>query len=78
MDACGTEREGLQRRTEPKTRYLDASGTGAWSAVADHIIGGPEDGSSVMYDEGKVIVMGGGETPTNTAEIIDLNAPTPP
>jgi len=60
-----------------KTRYLDTSGTGAWSAVADLIRGARDYGSSVMYDDGKVVVMGGGETPTNTAEIIDLNAPTP-
>ena len=34
-------------------------------------------GSSVMYDNGKVLVMGGGDPPTNTAEVIDLNASTP-
>ena len=33
--------------------------------------------SSVMYDNGKVLVMGGGDPPTNTAEVIDLNASTP-
>jgi hypothetical protein len=59
------------------TRYLDTSGTGAWSTVANHIYtSGRDYGSSVMYDQGKVIVMGGG-APTNTAEIIDLNGPTP-
>src|SRR5438309_7769565 len=59
------------------TRYLDTSGTGAWSTVANHVYtSGRDYGSSVMYDEGKVIVMGGG-APTKTAEIIDLNGPTP-
>jgi N-acetylneuraminic acid mutarotase len=58
------------------TRYLDTSGTGAWSAVANHITGGRDYGSSVMYDEGKVIVIGGGN-PVKTAEIIDLNGSTP-
>jgi len=58
------------------TRYLDTSGTGAWSTVANHITGGRDYGSSVMYDDGKVIVMGGGLA-LATAEIIDLNAPTP-
>jgi len=59
------------------TRYLDTSGTGAWTPVANLIRGARDYGSPVMYDDGKVVVMGGGETPTNTAEIIDLNAPTP-
>jgi len=30
-----------------------------------------------MYDDGKVLVMGGGDPPTSAAEVIDLNAPTP-
>jgi hypothetical protein len=30
-----------------------------------------------MYDDGKVLVMGGGDPPTNTTEVIDLNAPKP-
>ena len=30
-----------------------------------------------MYDNGKVLVMGGGDPPTNTAEVIDLNASSP-
>ena len=30
-----------------------------------------------MYDDGRVLVMGGGNPPTNTAEVIDLNASTP-
>ena len=33
--------------------------------------------SAVMYDNGKVLVVGGGDPPTNTAEVIDLNASTP-
>jgi hypothetical protein len=60
------------------TRYLDTSGSGAWSAVANHVYTAEREfGSSVMYDPGKIIVMGGGWTPTNTAEIIDLNVPNP-
>ena len=34
-------------------------------------------GSAVMYAPGKVLVMGGGDPPTNTAEVIDLNQPSP-
>ena len=60
------------------TRYLDTSGTGAWTVVANHSVNVYRDyASSVMYDNGKVLVMGGGDPPTNTAEVIDLNAATP-
>ena len=31
-----------------------------------------------MYDDGKVLIVGGGSSPpSKTAEVIDLNAPTP-
>ena len=60
------------------TRYLDTSGTGAWTVVANHSVNVYRDyGSSVMYDNGKVLVVGGGNPPTNTAEVIDLNASSP-
>src|SRR5947207_1986271 len=60
------------------TRYLDASGTGAWTVVAATNTPGYRDyGSSVMYDDGKVLVMGGVDPPTSAAEVIDLNAATP-
>jgi galactose oxidase len=69
------------------TRYLDVTGTGDWSAVANSNYGVRNWGSAVMYDEGKVLLMGGSPcafydttcttNPTETAEIIDLNSPTP-
>jgi hypothetical protein len=59
------------------TRYLDTSGTGAWSFVASRKFGLRDYGSAVMYGEGKILVLGGGYTPTNTAEVIDLNQPSP-
>jgi Kelch motif/Galactose oxidase, central domain len=60
------------------TRYLDTSGTGAWSFVADRAISVYRDyGSAVMYADGKILVLGGGDPPTNTAEVIDLNQPSP-
>src|SRR5205823_4531856 len=34
-------------------------------------------GSSAMYDDGKLLMIGGGNPPTATAEIIDLNASPP-
>jgi hypothetical protein len=62
---------------ERDTKYLDTSGTGAWNFVARRNFGQRASGSSVLYDEGKVMVMGGARPPTNTAEVIDLNAATP-
>lgn len=67
------------------TDYVDTKGTpstaddtyGRWIPVANTVFGDRRDyGSSVLYDTGKVLLMGGG-TPTNSAEIIDLTAPTP-
>jgi hypothetical protein len=59
------------------TRYLDTSGTGAWSFVANRNFGYRDYGSAVMYADGKILVLGGGDPPTNTAEVIDLNQPSP-
>ncbi|MBF6568292.1 MAG: DUF1929 domain-containing protein [Candidatus Binataceae bacterium] len=67
---------------EQTTRYLDTSGAGAYTTVASSIFGTRAYGSAVMYDVGKVLIVGGATsdgvaTPTNTAEVIDLNAQTP-
>src|SRR5437660_1969952 len=68
------------------TRYLDVTGAGAWSVVANSNFGTRNWGSSVMYDDEKVLLMGGTTCgayaanctlPTATAEIIDLKSPTP-
>ena len=74
------------------TRYLDVTGTGAWSLVGSSNFDTRNWGSSVMYAEGKVLLMGGSPcapykftpgattcttSPTATAEIIDLNNPNP-
>jgi len=68
-------------------RYLDTSGTGAWTDVAMSSLSYRDYGSSVMYADGKVLIVGGNpreaETaspvilPSATAEAIDLNAATP-
>jgi hypothetical protein len=59
-------------------RYLDTTETGTWTWVRAHVYGNVRDyGSAVMYDPGKVLVMGGDDPPTNTVESIDLNAATP-
>ena len=60
------------------TRYLDTSGTGAWTVLGDRIWTRRDYGSAVMYDTGKILMVAGGENPPNgTAEVIDLNDPTP-
>lgn len=62
---------------ENTTRYLDTSGSGAWTTVGGDRSGGRIDyGASVMYDVGKVVVMGG-DPPDDSAEVIDLNQTTP-
>jgi hypothetical protein len=59
------------------TRWLDTSGTGAWSPVGQRKYGFRDYGSAAMYADGKILLVGGGDPPTNTAEVIDLNASTP-
>lgn len=62
----------------PNSKYLDTSGTGAWSNVSTMNFTGWRDyGPAIMYDSGKIIAIGGGDPPTATAEIIDLNATAP-
>ena len=59
------------------TRYLDVSGTGTWTTVADRQVADRKMGSAVMYAPGKVLYVGGGDPPTSSAEVIDLNQPSP-
>ena len=64
------------------TGYLDTSGTGSWTAFGRTTTGLLRDyGSSVQYDEGKILIAGGGGTlgapPTNTVELLDLNQAAP-
>jgi galactose oxidase len=56
--------------------YLDPEGTGSWFEAARSLFGGRTYGGAVMFD-GKVLIVGGGDPPTNTTELIDLTAPTP-
>jgi Galactose oxidase-like, Early set domain/Kelch motif len=58
-----------------QTWYLSTTSTGGWTAGPLTIfIGGRDYGSAVMYDAGKILLLGGNSTPTATAEVIDLNA----
>jgi hypothetical protein len=64
-------------------RYLDTSGTGKWTDVATSTgLLYRDYGTSVMYDEGKVLIAGGSLrddifTPTASVEVIDLKAAKP-
>jgi galactose oxidase len=53
------------------------TGTGQWTVVGNSAGPQREDGCSVMYDVGKVLIVGGGLPAQNTAQVIDLNQPAP-
>lgn len=54
------------------TRFLNTAGTGSWIPGPTSNFGYRDYGSSVMYDDGKVLIVGGGP-PTNSAEVVNLN-----
>jgi hypothetical protein len=67
-------------------RYLDTAGTGAWEDVDASSLEYRDYGSAVLYDEGRVLMLGGtaalvpaesAELPTSSAEAIDLTETTP-
>jgi hypothetical protein len=67
------------------TWSLDPNGTGAWTFEASSNYGFREYGSSVMYEHGKILIVGGnphdfGDPPTippsASTELIDLENPT--
>jgi len=55
------------------TYFLDPSGTGHWTSGPSSLYGTRDYGSALMYDAGKIFLVGGGG-PTASAEVIDLNA----
>lgn len=61
---------------EQPTRYLNPTGEGAWTYFGRTTGGIYRDyGTSVMYEPGKVLIIGGGDSPpVKTAEIVNLNA----
>lgn len=60
-----------------RTSYLNTTGTGSWKFVANRVVADRSYGAAVMYSPGKILYAGGGDPPTNTAEVIDLNVPAP-
>ncbi len=57
-------------------RSLDPTGAGAWQIWGNRDSINRTYGSYAMYDVGKILVAGGGPS-TNTADVINLNGPTP-
>src|SRR4051812_48407317 len=55
------------------SRYLSVAGTGSWTTVATRKVADRTMGSAVMYAPGKILYVGGGDPPTNSAEVIDLD-----
>ena len=65
---------------EKRTLFLNTAGTGSWSTGPNHLYVNRTGGTAVMYDTGKILVLGGAKNdavPTNTAEVIDLNVAAP-
>jgi hypothetical protein len=58
------------------TYFLNPTGTGHWSAGPSSAFGSRDYGSAVMYDVGKIMLVGGGDPPTATAEVIDVTSGT--
>ncbi|MEP6687952.1 MAG: galactose oxidase-like domain-containing protein, partial [Gemmatimonadales bacterium] len=54
------------------TAYLNTASKGSWTPGPSRLFGNRDYGTAVMYDTGKILVVGGGTTPTTTAEAIDL------
>ena len=62
---------------ELRGQWLSTAGDGSWTAGLQRtVVVDRGYGSAVMYDAGKILIVGGGNTPTATAEVIDLNGGT--
>ncbi len=62
---------------QQNSRVLDTTGTGTWFNGPASTGGNRSYGSAVMYEAGKVLIVGGNDPPRATAEKIDLNLPPP-
>ncbi len=62
---------------EVRGQWLNTAGAGSWTAGQNRFnLISRDYGSAVMYDAGKILIVGGGINPTATAEVIDLNGGT--
>ncbi len=61
---------------ERSTRWLSTSGTGTWFTGPLSNFGTRSYGPAVIYD-GQVLLIGGGDPPTETVEHIDLRSSSP-
>ena len=59
------------------SRYLAVAGTGKWITVGSRIVADRRLGSAVSYAPGRILYVGGGDPPTKSAEVIDLNETSP-
>jgi hypothetical protein len=69
---------------QPTMGYIDLNGTGTWTSLGDRVDpannlgnGRRTFGNAVMYDTGKIVLIGGADPPTNTALTIDINGSSP-
>lgn len=62
---------------EPWTFFVDVSGGGSITDGPTRPASYTDYGNSVVYGEGKIIVIGGGDPPRADAEVIDLNDADP-
>jgi Domain of unknown function (DUF1929) len=69
---------------QPTIGYLDTAGTGTWTSLGDRVDpannlgnGHRTFGNAVMYEPGKIVLIGGADPPTNTAMRIDINGSSP-
>ena len=66
----------------PKMHMIDVSGSGSLTETNTHSSWYPKHGTTVMYEEGKLLTAGGWNSATNGAStnrslVIDLNGPSP-
>ena len=76
VDAARAERKCLWGPAQASA-WLDTAGAGQWEVGPNSSVTSRDYGSAVMYEPGKVLIVGGG-APVNTAEVIDLNVANPP
>ena len=61
----------------PNTKFLNPSGTGSWSNGPTHLASiWRSYGPGIMMD-GKIMVVGGGQPPIASVEVLNLNSSTP-